>query len=143
MEEMKWIITSIYLIWLAVCDWRKCRVSVWGLILGAVGALVFIVVERITGQKEGIEIVLGALPGIFLLMLAWLTKKVGYADGIVLLIIGVLYGYAKTVFLLCMSMLLLACVSGVFLTCKKASRNTMMPYIPSLAVIFILQGVLL
>lgn len=142
MEEMKWVLTSIYLIWNAICDWRNCKVSVCSLTIGTMGAFVFVLIESITGQKGGMEMVLGTLPGIFLLVLAWVTRKVGYADGIVLLIIGVLYGYVKTVFFLCMSILLLACVSGLLLVLKKASRNTVMPYIPSLTVIFILHGVL-
>lgn len=129
-----------YLIWLAVCDMRKLRVPVLSLVIGMIGTIAIVVIECDSSPRGTVEVFLGVLPSIFLLVLAWLTQKVGYADGTVLLMIGMLYGYGTTVFILCMSVMLLALTSGILLILKKASRNTLMPYIPFLAVTFILQG---
>lgn len=140
MEEIKWILTIVYLIWLAICDWKKRKVPMMSLVIGLIGAVIMVVIECVTNQKGIAEPCLGMLPSIFLLVLAWLTGKVGYGDGIVLMIIGILYGYGETVFLLCMSIMLLALVSAFLLVLKKARRNTLMPYIPFLAVTFLLCG---
>lgn len=141
MEEVKWILVVGYLLWLAVCDMRKLRVSMVSLAAGMIGTMVIVIIECSTGQRGIVEVVLGVLPSIFLLVLAWLTQKVGYADGTVLLMIGMLYGYGVTVFILCMSVMMLALVSGILLILRKAGRNTLIPYIPFLAVTFVLHGI--
>lgn len=132
----------VYLVWLAVSDLKKRKVSMWSLLVGVVAATVIVLIEFVTGQKEIRELAFGVVPAIIMLVTAKLTQKVGYGDGIILLVIGMLYGYGTAIFLLCASIMLLALISGILLVAKKVGRNTLMPYIPFLAIAFVLHGIM-
>lgn len=129
-------IVSLYLGMLAVWDLRNGEVPVkWlvagGLVLAGMGAL-----RCMGGELQWTEVLLGMLPGTLMLIVAWQTKKAGYADGIVLLELGVCLGYRWCVVLLCLSMLLLALTAGILLILRKVQKNTQMPYLPFLFVAF-------
>ena len=78
---------------------------------------------------------LAYIPGIFLLMLAWITKEnVGYGDGISVFLLGGMVGFRNCIWVLCISMILLSFVGVIMLLIKRANRKTKIPYLPFLFV---------
>lgn len=141
MNEIKEVVTGVYLVALAVRDMRRRSVPRWSLVLGLAGTMVYALMALWQGNMGIVDILLGMLPGGLLLVLAWFTHKIGYADGMVLLLLGVLYGYGQAVFALGISMLLASILSMILLALRKVRRNTQIPYLPFLTVVFLMQRI--
>ncbi len=142
LEGYMWknIVIMVYLTVLGIMDIKERKLPVW--LLGVSGILAFCVamLGRLnwgSGVSSALlEVILGMLPGAFLLAMAFLTKKIGYGDGIVLLQLGCIYGYMHSLAFLCVSLFLLSIVAMIFLASKKVKNDTPLPYIPFLAVTF-------
>ena len=126
----------IYLSVLSFMDIRERKVSVAWLAAGAALVCGFLMYEGLAVGTDARELMvrslLGALPGLFMLAVARLTQKAGYADGLVLILVGIGYGYLPSVVLLCLSLFLLSLCSVVLLLCRRVRGNTRMPYLPFL-----------
>lgn len=137
----KTAVVSLYLLTLGIMDIREKKVPVILLALGVVSALVIGMSEKIEIGTEWIniagELFLGMIPGGFLLAVACLTNKAGYGDGLVLMILGMIYGYLPAVILLCVSLFLLSLFSIGLLVLGKAHRNTCIPYLPFLTIVYL------
>ena len=93
---------------------------------------IFLVGEN--GVLPALQTILGGmLPGAGLLLLGFLTeKKVGYGDGIVLIIMGILEG-GQTVFLtFCVGLFLQSLFAVLLVILKKADKQTKIPFLPFL-----------
>lgn len=134
------IMLVIYLTILGIMDIKECKLPVWLLWIGGMFALGMGLLERLCLGRgllnTLIEILSGMLPGSILLLVAFLTKKAGYGDGIVLLQLGFIYSYALVWAFLCISLLLLSVIAMIFLALKKIQKDTAVPYIPFLTVTF-------
>ena len=130
-------IIGVFLVLAGSCfyDIRQKKIPMWMLGVGGVWAVInciFLVVA------EGILIMLqtvfwGLLPGVGLLVLGFLTeKKVGYGDGLLLIIIGILEG-GKMVFLtFCIGLFLQSLGAVLLVIVKKADKQTKIPFVPFL-----------
>lgn len=139
------MVLLVYLAILSFCDVKERQVSVLWLAAGALLLPGIGVIQCIRGILYWQELIAGAIPGVILLLAAGVTKKAGYADGVVLLELGVCMGCRTGFLLLCISLFLLALTSVFLLLLRKVRRNTKLPYIPFLlaAVItlFLSEGV--
>lgn len=134
-------VAALYLVILGAMDIKEKKVPVWLLVLGMLGAVAVSLSEGFgdgtnwQGNLGGmlVEKLIGMLPGFFLLIMAYLTGKAGYGDGIVLLLSGILHGYRFTMALLCGSLLLVFLVCVLLLLFRKVGRDTRIPYLPFLA----------
>lgn len=79
-----------------------------------------------------LECIIGLMPGLIFLLFAWLTKKVGYGDGWLLLILGFVLGYYQCVTILMISLLLASITAIILLVFYHVKRNTKLPFIPFL-----------
>lgn len=127
-----------YLLVLSVQDIRERRVSVMLLTVGGIFAVGCLGYEMFVGRVNGLVPLLGSLPGVFLLVVARISKKAGYADGIVLLWLGLLGGYGDGVFVMGISLLLIAAVSMILLVLRRVKKETRIPYIPFLTAGYLL-----
>lgn len=119
-----WLIVS------GIMDTKTRRVPVWMLILGSVLA-----VRTALWQHGGyLEMLKGSLPGVFLLLIAFMTQKAGYGDGIVLCCLGVVLGGEKSLLLFGLSLFLIALCDLILLVLRRVKRNTGLPFLPFLAV---------
>lgn len=75
---------------------------------------------------------LGLLPGMILLLVAWSSKKVGYGDAVVILCLGGILGYNKVMGILMSSLFIMSVVSIVLLALKKVRKESTLPYFPFL-----------
>ena len=138
----KFILTALWLLALAGMDiWRK-RVPIWLLALGGIFVTVMSFCDAWNGQFEGRGLLWSILPGIVLLAVAILTKKAGWADGVVVLFLGIVTGYRECILSFTLSMLFISAVSLVLLAFKKVRKNTKLPYLPFLCAGYFVQAAL-
>ena len=127
----------IYLVVLGIQDLRHRRVSVyllWGAVLVA---FVFGCVNCIRGNGAPIGLFAGTFPGLFMLLVSWLTQKVGMADGIVLMSLGLVLGCRNTLFLLYASLLLIAAFALILLALKRVRSDSRLPFLPFIGLAYL------
>ncbi len=115
-----------YLLVAAVADWKTKRVSVPFSVAAGIAACAIHLFE-----KDGfLAWAPGCLPGIFLFLVAYLTRQaVGYGDACVLAVIGLFLGFSQTVGIFVTALLLLCPVSLICLIWKR-SRKYQLPFVP-------------
>lgn len=76
---------------------------------------------------------LSILPGVFLLLSGWLSGwQIGAGDGVIVLVMGLWLGFAKTLVVLLTGMLFCSIFCGVLVFFKRAERRTEIPFVPFL-----------
>lgn len=133
---VKLIAVFLYLTVLSFCDIRNMKVPSW-MIWGGMACAVFefFICEV---QKEALarqiiyECIRSILPGSVLLMIAYTTKKAGEADGVLLMTLGLLYGYRRILISGCIGLCGMALVSICLLAAHKVRKETKLPCIPFL-----------
>ncbi|MCM1184937.1 MAG: prepilin peptidase [Lachnoclostridium sp.] len=146
----KFIVVLIYLVILSIMDIREKQVPVYllgvGLLLAAfVGAGERIREEELMGELHLIRAVwkilpgllLGLLPGIFLLGMAWMSRKAGTGDGVVLMILGLFTDYRICMIIFSASLFLASLFSVCMMALHRAHGRTCLPYIPFLTAAYI------
>lgn len=108
------------------------------IITGVLSGVIFGVRDGISG----LEMLYAFLPGVLLMAAAFATgEKVGYGDGLLVLVLGLLEG-GKLCFADVLTGLLLAALVGVFLLIfRKSGKNREIPFIPFLMISHILSMV--
>lgn len=139
MEVSIWVKigTSVWLALMSAADIRSCRIPVWMLGAGGIGTAV-VLLSRFAGNGwDSAGVLWGMIPGIILVAAALATGKVGYGDGIVLLLLGLLLGGGNGMLLFGISLLLISVCSLVLLILKKAGKGSRIPYLPFLTLSWI------
>lgn len=126
--------TGVWLLSISIMDACSRRVPVWLLVSGGIPGLA----AGICREGGGVSMILGALPGLLLLATAFATKKAGYGDGIVLLLLGIALGSRKSLLLFGVSLFLISICSLVLLAFRKAGRDTRIPFLPFLSVAWLM-----
>lgn len=126
--------TGCALLFLSICgieDLRKKEIS-WILILGCTEYL-----DSFRDAGAGTQLgqcIGGAAVGVLLTGVAFLTREaIGYGDGAVTAIAGMMLGLSRIVEILLIALGAAAVVSAVLLMLKKAGRKKELPFIPFLA----------
>lgn len=152
------LLWGVYLGLVALCDLRSKHVPVQLLLLGlgiaiAQGSYTTVTeIAELVGTQEvegnlwqqGLQILLQSvaamLPGLCLLLLARLGGQAGYADGIVLLELGLTSGVRESLLLFAGSLFLISAASILLLMCRVVSRRSSLPYLPFLFLAYLLVG---
>jgi len=110
-------------------DMKKRRVPIVDIImLGLLGCGELFLVENGTA----LSLVWSLLPGMGCIVLAWLTKQIGYGDGLCISCIGVLYGLEQCLAILAISLMLSFAFAIGLLLLRKGDRTTQIPFLPFL-----------
>lgn len=138
----KWILL-LYLAVLAVFDWKEQKIP---LILAGGGLMTALAVNiyHVIYHMENwrwlvVSILLGALPGVYMMTVAYLTGKAGYGDGITLMNLGMLTNYKTCILLWGFSMIFLSLVSVGLLCLRRANKDTRIPYLPFLTAVYAMK----
>lgn len=134
-------ILSLYLIILSYFDCKEKQVPIVALYVGG-GGIMLLTLMELFAEKSTWQQLLGIIPGIFLIVVAAITKKVGLADGVALSMVGMVIGYTAIMLLFCVSLLLFSIISIALLFLHKVKGHTRLPYIPFLTVALIIQQVI-
>ena len=129
-------IKGAVLIFLSICTVFDIRRKEIPLVLAGAGmtaAVGFMIWQKGNGTVLAEQILLSLLPGLFFLLVSWCTKeKVGYGDGILLLITGLTVGFNQCFTGLCISLFLSAFFGVLLLLFHKAQKNSRIPFVPFL-----------
>lgn len=131
MEGIAFVFISVC----AVFDIRKREIPLMMLIFGICTALGMNLWQIFNGALSMAEAGFALLPGVFLLFISFCTReKVGYGDGLLLLISGLLIGFYSC----CLSFfigLICSSICALFLmVLRKAEKNSEMPFAPFLVI---------
>ena len=124
------LITAIWLSIMSVCDIKKKRVPILLLCAGAVLAGGVFMYRVIGGEGDIPGLGKALLPGILFLILAKTTEKAGSADGMILMMLGLLEGYRSCLYICLSSLILSALFCGILLMLRRVKRNTKIPFVP-------------
>ena len=138
----KVILIALWLGILGYMDIRRRRVPIWILAFSGIFVTCLSVYELWKGSMGGTQLLWGILPGFMLLFAAVLSKKAGWADGVVLLLLGAMTGFQECVFSFILSMLAISAISLTLLIMKRVGKNTKMPYLPFLWGGYLIQAAL-
>lgn len=136
-----WIII-VFMIWLGllgIMDIHAGRVSVWLMMAGTIVAAVWACYQCHVGTGNWGGIFYNLIPGGILLAVSKATGKVGKADGIVLLGVGMFMKAGAGFVVFVLSMFLLALFSIILLLMGKAGKNSKIPYLPFLWIACLIQ----
>ena len=130
-ESICAVICIGYLVIVSLLDIRSRKLSVWILALGIGLALT----ARVICKDMPVVIsVAGAAAGMVFLGVGRLTQEAfGYADGLVILALGIYLGIWNLLALLVLAFGMSAIVSAAALALRKFHRKTTMPFIPFLS----------
>ncbi|MCR5128418.1 MAG: hypothetical protein K6B69_09995 [Lachnospiraceae bacterium] len=126
--------TGIALLLGSVMDWKTQRLPVWFMAVFGAGSLVLIAVQYPGDwQQKGIGILLGGS----LLLVGKLSGCIGVADGVMVMIMGLLYGVAGCGEQLLIAVLLTAVIAVILIGSRRADAKTRIPFVPFLAAGFL------
>lgn len=132
---------TIYLTILSLHDIRNRKIPISFLLGGGVVAAMYIIYAIVIQGNGPEKYLAAAFPGLILLATALLTGKVGYADGLLLMMVGPVIGGRQCAVVFCASLFLTAAASAVLLVSRRANRGTEIPYVPFLTVTVLFCGI--
>lgn len=95
------------------------------------GVVVF--VYRLCTGAGFLKLAAGLIPGVALLLLAYVTREsIGKGDGLVLCVVGVYCGVVRVLAVLGMALVLSSLLAMVLLVARRAGRKTELPFLPCL-----------
>lgn len=119
----------------SVFDIRKKELPLMILITGFLVALgiemwcIWKGLESVAGIAESL------LPGVFLLLLSFCTReKVGYGDGLLLIVLGLFLGFFRCFLILCIGLIFSSAFALILLLFCKAEKNSRLPLVPFLTI---------
>lgn len=127
------ILTAVCLAAMSIADIVNRKVPLWMLTVQASLAVGMLVWGGINGELSIGGICRALIPGIILVAIALSTKKAGWADGVVLLLLGIQTNYEKCMVAVLVALFLMAVFSVVLLVLRKVKKDTKLPFIPFLA----------
>ena len=132
------ILTTVWLIAMSIVDIRNRQVPLWMLMVQAVLAAGMLMWGGINGELSIGGICRAFIPGLILVAIALSTKKAGWADGVVLLLLGAQTGYENCMVAVLMALFIMAALSAVLLVFHKVKKDTRLPFIPFLTMGWVL-----
>lgn len=128
----------LFLIFCTVFDLRTKKIPLSVLV---VFGMIILGMTGINGTLVHRGIYWQLIPGAVFLLIAFVTRQaVGYGDGIVILLVGILLGISRCLSMVCLGLVLCSAVSLGILLLKKGNRQTKLPFTPFLLVA---EGVIL
>ncbi len=113
--------------------WKKVPVTI--LSMGAIWAFIEMVINIVNQGflKAFLLFLIAIVPGAGLMVLAYLTeRKIGFGDGIILMLIGALEGIGKVLLIFCVGLFLQSLFAVVLVMIGKADKQTRIPFVPFL-----------
>ena len=126
MKYIPKIILGIYLFYASLTDIKEKKLSITYLVAGFAIIPFFLFFDEI----ELIERLTGVIPGILLWTASVISKGVGKADVVVVILIGLCIRIGGIILVLSVSFILIAIFSGFMLLFGKLKLKSRIPYIP-------------
>lgn len=125
---MKTIVITIFLILSTLIDLRKKEVNI-SLCISV--ALVGLIYEIFISKTDILSIILGILPGIFLMLTSIVTnEEIGKGDAAILSTIGIFLGLKKTILVLIYALFSAIIIGVILLLIRKKNKKYKIPFVP-------------
>ena len=125
---MKTIVITIFLILSTLIDLRKKEVNI-SLCISV--ALVGLIYKIFISKTDILSIILGILPGIFLMLTSIVTnEEIGKGDAAILSTIGIFLGLKKTILVLIYALFSTIIIGGILLLIRKKNKKYKIPFVP-------------
>lgn len=125
---MKTIVITIFLILSTLIDLRKKEVNI-SLCISV--ALVGLIYEIFISKTDILSIILGILPGMFLMLTSIVTnEEIGKGDAAILSTIGIFLGLKKTILVLIYALFSTIIIGGILLLIRKKNKKYKIPFVP-------------
>lgn len=134
------VVILIYMMSLSFFDLRERKVSAIAVLAGTIVTFTytaFCLICADFAKEEFGRVLLGAVPGTLLSAVAITTKKAGIADGIILMLLGMLTDYRRGIWIFCFSIMVMAIISIILLVFHRIKKNSELPYLPFLTIAFL------
>lgn len=119
----------------SVFDIRKKEIPLIILIAGILTGVGIELWQMYRGMTDIAEAGMSLLPGAFFILLSFCTgEKVGYGDGLLLIMSGLFLGFSKCFLVLCISLVLASAFALILLVFRKAGRDSRLPLVPFITV---------
>ena len=130
LDKIRILLCFVLLLWEGLLDRKEKKIFLPPVFFAFTAGIVLSIVQ---GQQDFIQAFFGALVGVMVLAIAFLTKsKIGYGDGLLLIATGALLGLRVNLFMFLFG-LFLASLKGIWLIISgKGTKNASMPFIPFL-----------
>lgn len=133
---MGWMLAAVFLFICSYYDFRESKIPVVVLLAGQAVALLYCLGQRGEGGIVRMWIP-GLLPGVFLLLMAFVCKnQLGYGDGLVLCTLGLYLEYQWVLWTCYLGLLFIFLFGMVQIVRKKGDMKSRYPFVPFLAVGF-------
>ena len=133
-------LVCVYLGWCSIYDLRTKQIPVWLLRLGMVIGGIYAAVSIVSHEMNWTDAMLGLIPGVIMLLYSLATQgKLGEADGLMAMAVGLFHRWSKCTAELMLGCFLLFGAAAFLLITGKGKRNTCLPFAPFflIAVVFV------
>ncbi len=136
------LIEILLLLYLLICTIRDIRTRTISMGVSLIFGVVLISL-KIIGQDFSLTgILLGAIPGICLILLGLISRQsIGYGDGIVTIVLGITAGIEGTITTCLWAFIMTAIVSCILLIRHHSKRETL-PFVPFLFGAYLLNNII-
>lgn len=125
---MKTVVITIFLILSTLFDLRKKEVNI-SLCVGV--ALLGLIYEIFISKAELLSVILGIIPGIFLILTSMATnEEIGKGDAAILCTIGIYLGLKKSILVLIYALFMTVIIGGILLLIRKKNKKYKIPFVP-------------
>lgn len=134
------LISLIFLVLNSIIDVKYRKISIVLCLFFGMVSFAYLIYYSIFDM---LSLLLGVLPGGFLVMISRITREsIGIGDGVVVIILGLINGGMKNITILMYALFLSALFSVGLLLIKKISKKESIPFIPFLLIAYILVMIL-
>ncbi len=135
MREIANVVILVFLVILAILDWRKKEIPVLLMLFMSVAVVAFTVFCRTESVRSCVA---GAGVGLLLFLVSKCTKEaIGYGDSWLILLLGVYLGGLRVVQLMFVASLLSAVCSLFYLWKCHWKRSATIPFVPFLTIAYL------
>lgn len=129
--QKQYVLAIIFIIICTVFDLKKKTIPVLIIAISGMLSFGFLFIE----ETDWYLVMYSLIPGAVLLMLSLCTKEsIGYGDGFIVLILGLLLGITKCVTVVFIGFFVFAIFALFLLLIKKVNGKSKLPYVPFLAI---------
>lgn len=136
MQIVSKFIQIVFIIFLGTCavfDIKKKEIPFVLIIIGVISSIGINIWQIYEGRLSVASVGISILPGLFFILISFCTKeKVGYGDGLILIVSGLVLGFYQCFLGLCISLLFSSVFAMLLLILHKAERNSTVAFVPFL-----------
>ena len=128
----------VFIIFLSACaifDIRKREIPISLIMLGLISSFGINMWKLFEKTIFAADIGISLLPGLFFLLISFCTKeKIGYGDGLILIISGLVLGFYQCFLGLCISLICSSVFAIFLLVLHRVEKNSGLAFVPFLAI---------